>query len=141
MTFRIFLYISDMKPKVRHPRLYAFYDSKIINSLYIVTIISLLMCGCSASLTPPLACASLSFLFAVGYSVWFWTKKPQTVVTNKWLSSINGLFTLYFLIIVAMKTDNQWWYIFPLLCGVTVLFITMINPKDETVDLSHPSNT
>lgn len=122
-----------MKQKIQHPRLDAFYNDKVVNTMMTVTLISLMTTGCTTTLTMPLCCASLAFALAVGYSIWFWTKKPAKVVINRWLSDMNGLLTLYFLITAAMDGKSEWWYIFPALCGIVMLFVAITRDKDQTV--------
>lgn len=120
-----------MEKEIRHRRLYAFYNSKVLNALMIVIINGIFLMGYYKTYLLPAICSSSAFLLFLGYSVWLWIKKPKEITINAWLSDISGIFTLYFLVIAAMKTDNQWWYIFPVVCSVFILFITMINPKND----------
>lgn len=124
-----------MKQNIRHPRLHAFYSSKVLNSLMMVIVVSLLMMLYTGSLLLPGICCALALAFFIGYALWFWIKKPKTVVVNEWLSSLTGWFILYFLIVGAMKSPNPWWYIFPVALAVPALFITLVNNKDERVEL------
>ena len=65
------------------------------------------------------------------YAIWFWVRKPESIVINSWISDMNGWFTLYFLIISAMNAPGQWWYIFPVVSSVILFFISLIRDKDE----------
>lgn len=130
------MYIRGMKAKIRHLRLNEFYTDKVMNSMIIVMLISLMAAGCTSTPTLPVCCAALALALAVGYALWFWIKKPDKVVTNKWLSEMNGLLMLYFLITAAMDGKSEWWYIFPVVCGIATLFTALTTDKDETVDLT-----
>lgn len=46
---------------------------------------------------------------------------------------MNGLLTLYFLITAAMDGKSEWWYIFPAICGIVMLFAAITRDKDQTV--------
>lgn len=125
--------IEFMQKEIRHRRLYAFYHSKVLNALMIVIIVGIFLMGYYKSYLLPIICSATAFLLFIGYTAWLWIKKPKEIVINKWLSDISGTFTLYFLIVAAMKGANQWWHIFPIVCAVLILFIIMINPKyDKT---------
>jgi len=84
----------------------------------------------------PLLCSAISFLAALGYTIWFCVKKPDKVVVNRWLSDIDGKYTLYFLIVLNIKEPSDWWFTFPAVCGVALLFISLVNNKDEVFDIS-----
>ncbi len=124
-----------MKQNLRHRRLYAFYQSKVLNALMIVVIISLLLMVYTESMLLPLICGSLAFLLFIGYSLWLWIKKPKSIIINKQLSDLKSILTLYVLIIVVMDASNQWWYITPIALSVVILFISMVNNRDETFDI------
>ena len=125
-----------MDTKIRHRRLYAFYKSKVLNALMIVIELSLLLIPICQDLLLPVGCASVAFAMFIGYALWIWIRKPARVVINKWLSGIGMCFTLYFLCVVALKSDNQWWYVFAFVCGVVTLFITLVTDKDEVFEIS-----
>ncbi|MBD5356015.1 MAG: hypothetical protein HDR88_03280 [Bacteroides sp.] len=124
------------KIKVYHPRLYAFFQSKVINSMMIVINIALLMTGCTKDLIVPFSVASVSFLLALSYTVWFWIKRPQRIVINSWLSNMSGYFSFYFLSVGAMKNLNELWFIFPAIIGVCLLFVNLIKNHDEVFNIS-----
>lgn len=124
-----------MEKQIRHRRLHAFYNSKVLNSLMIVVIASLLSAGYTNTFLMPVVCASVALGLFIGYSLWLWIKKPQRVVVNGWLSEMNGLLTLYFLIICALDSGSPWWYVLPSVCAIGVFFINMIRPKDEIFEI------
>ena len=102
------------KVEIRHRRLYAFYESKVLNALMITVVTSLLLMAYTQSMLLPVICGSIVLACFIAYSRWFWVKKPQKIVINKWLSYMNGWFTLYFLIITAMDAHNKSRYITPI---------------------------
>ena len=124
-----------MKKEIRHRRLHAFYQSKVLNALMIVIIVNLLLMAYMSSMLLPAICGSLSLLFYIGYALWLWIKKPRTIIINSWLSNINGWYTLYFLIIAALKSSNPWWYITPAALAVVALFILLITDHDESFEI------
>lgn len=121
-----------MTTSIRHPRLYAYQRSKVLSSLCVVIVCSLLSAGYAHTLVWPVAVAAAAFAVFVAYSVWFWVRKPPSIVVNYWLSSMSTLFTLYFLIVAAMMPDNPWWYIFPTLCGAVTIIIAITRRHDVT---------
>lgn len=125
-----------MKQEIRHRRLQAFFTSKVLNSLMIVIIVSLLVMAGTKTMLLPAVCGALALLLFIGYSLWLWIKKPERIIINRWLSGINGWFTLYYLIISAMKAPNEWWYITPVAFAVVLLFISLVKDQnDEPFDI------
>lgn len=124
-----------MKQNIRHRRLHAFYTSKVLNALMIVVIVNLWLMAYMKSMLLPVVCGSLALLFFIGYSLWLWIKKPKSIIINNWLSSLNGFYVLYYLIIAPMKAPNQWWYITPIVFSVVILFLALINKQDEKFDI------
>ena len=122
--------------KVRHRRLCAFCESKVLNALMLTMVTCLLLMAYTQSMLLPVICGSIALLCFIGYSIWLWVKKPQRIVINKWLSDINGWFTLYFLIIMAMDAPNKWWYITPICFAVCILCICLIRNQDEWFDIT-----
>ena len=116
---------------IRHRRLHAFFQSKVLNSFMIVTIVSLLAMQCCTSMLMPLVCAATAMLFFIGYALWIWIKKPKSIVINNWISNLNSSFVFYYLIISASKSTNEWWYIFPAVSAICMLFIAMVTSHDE----------
>lgn len=101
----------------------------------IIVIVNLMLIGYTNSMLLPVICGTLALLMFIGYSIWFWLKKPKSIVINTWLSDMNGGYTLYFLIISTMKAPNQWWWIVPIAFSVVMLFISLINNKDEKFEI------
>lgn len=124
------------KGEIRHRRLYAFYESKVLNALMITVVTSLLLAAYTQSMLMPIICGAIALTCFIGYSIWLWVKKPQKIVINKWLSYMNGWFTLYFLIITAMDAPNKWWYITPICFAVCILCISLIRNQDEMFDIN-----
>ena len=83
----------------------------------------------------PIICGSLALLFFIGYSLWLWIRKPGCIVINGFLSDYNGYLIVYFLIVGALKTPKQWWYIFPVVSSVILFFIVMIKNFDSQFDI------
>ncbi|MDE6136160.1 MAG: hypothetical protein K2F97_01645 [Muribaculaceae bacterium] len=121
-----------MNNPIRHPRLYAYLRSKVLNLLSITIMCSLLFCGYLHSILWPVVVASAAFAAFVGYSIWFWTRNPAQIIINHWLSNISSLFALYFLIVAAMTPANPWWYIFPAICGAIALVAGFMRLHDIT---------
>lgn len=132
-TQRIFI----MKQEIRHRRLHAFYQSKVLNALMIVVCVSLTMMGYMHSIELPAVCALVAFVLFVGYSFWLWFKKPQKIVINGTLSNISGIYTLYFIAIALFPIEsvNPWWYCLPAICAIVVMFICMIRPSDKVFEI------
>ncbi len=100
-----------------------------------VVIVSLLLMAYTKSMLLPVICGTLAALFFIGYSLWLWIKKPKSIIINNLLSNLNGAFIYYYLIIIAIDSPNQWWYITPFALSVVLLFISLINYKDEKFDI------
>ena len=111
--------------------MYAFFRSKVLNSLMILMIVCLFLMSYTGFMLLPSVCGSLALLLFASYAIWFWVRKPESIVINSWISDMNGWFTLYFLIISAMNAPGQWWYIFPVVSSVILFFISLIRDKDE----------
>lgn len=122
--------------RIRHRRLYAFYESKVLNALMITVVTCLLLMAYTQSMLLPVICAAIALLCFIGYSAWLWYKKPRRILIDKWLSNINGWFTLYFLIVTAMDAPGRWWYITPICFAVCILCICLIRNHDEWFDIS-----
>ena len=124
-----------MKSEIRHRRLNAFFKSKVLNSLMILIVESLLLMRYFDSILIPGICCGICLLCFIGYSLWLWIKKPESIVINDWLSNITGYFTLYFLIILAINNPGVWWYIFPSAVAVIIFFVTLVTKHDENYDI------
>lgn len=124
-----------MGRNIRHPRLYAFYQSKVLNTLMIVFINALLLMDWFIQAgyywMVPLICSAVAFVLFAGYALWLWVCKPGTIVINRWLSEMSGYLTLYCLAVVVMRAGNQWWYILPAVCSIVMFVVLTVKPKDE----------
>lgn len=120
-----------MKPQIRHRRLYAFYNSKVLNSLMIVIVLCLFLMLYMHDMLLPVLCGSIALACFIGYSLWLWIGKPASVVINTWLSQIDGLLTLYFLVVCTMRDAGRWWSIVPVALTVVLFFVSLIQDKDE----------
>lgn len=116
--------------KIRHRRLHAFHESKVLNVLMIVLIMMLEWMNCTGLSLIPGLCGLIALLFFIGYSLWLWFKKPAEIPINPGLSNFNGYFILYFLITSVMKDTNEWWFIFPILAGMVTLCIYLVRNDD-----------
>lgn len=124
-----------MEPQIRHKRLHAFFQSKVLNSLMIVGEVALLLTGYLESLTLPVVCASIAFVLFIVYSLWIWIGQPRSIVINNVLSNASGLLTLYFLIIAACSPVNPWWFAVPAIGAIVLMFVCMIKPTDEIFEI------
>lgn len=126
-----------MKQEIRHRRLHAFFESKVLSSLTIVLSVSLTMIGYMKSLELPVVCASVAFALFVSYSLWFWIKKPQQIVINNMLSNVSGFFTLYFIAIALFPIEsvNPWWYCMPAIAAIILMFVSVIKPSDKVFEI------
>lgn len=98
-------------------------------------VLSLLQVGYLKSMELPVVCSSASFALFIGYSLWLWLKKPKQIVVNVWLSDLTIWFTLFFLIVAAMKATSWMWYTFPIVAAIVMWFIDMIYPHDKLFDI------
>lgn len=124
--------------QIRHRRLNAFYTSKTLNSLMIVLVDVFCLWYCIGTEFTPLIAALLITTFAliISYSCWLWFCKPAKIVINESLSDMSALMFFYFLVVSVMKSANQWWYIFPIVASIVILFIQQIRPKDELFEIT-----
>lgn len=124
-----------MEEKIIHRRLYAFFNSKALNMLMLICVLSLTQIGYLQSMLLPVSCASVAFALFIGYSLWIWIKKPERVIIDTWLSSRTIWFTLYFLVIVNFSDLSVWWYILPLVAAIILLFVSIVRPHDRHFDI------
>lgn len=121
---------------IRHRRLEAFFKSKVLNSLMIVIVVCLLLMAYTHAMLLPVLCGAVALSFFVAYSLWLWIWKPKRVVVNSLLSDTSGLFTLYFIVVLAMDEPAPVWYVFPAVAAVVLLFITMVKASDEMFEIN-----
>lgn len=125
-----------MKTKIRHPRLYAFYESKVLNSLLILIIVSLYLPRFTTSILMPAVCGITALVFFLSYATWFWIKKPVKVTINPWLSDFNGYFIAYYLIVTALDSTSILWYLFPIVICIPMIFANLINSSDSIFEIA-----
>ena len=126
-----------MKPgKIRHRRLYAFFESKVLNVLMLIVEICLMAMACTQSMLLPTICGTAALMSFLGYAIWFWVRKPQQIIIDKCLSGINGWFTLYFLIVMAMDAPNRWWYIMPISIAICVVIVCLLRKQGKCFDIT-----
>lgn len=104
--------------------------------MQIPIIVSLLCIKPFDTILLPALCASVAAAAAISYSAWFWIVKPDKIVINPWLSDMSGLLTLYFLIVTAYDPDNKWWFYFPILCSVAILFVSLVRNHDRIYNIT-----
>lgn len=124
-----------MKQEIRHRRLYAFYNSKVLNVLLVIGVISLLQMDCLESMLLPGVCAITAFALFIGYTLWLWIKKPEQITINRWLSNTTIYFTLYYLIVINFSNLAWWWLAAPIIAAIILCFIDMIHPHDESFEI------
>lgn len=124
-----------MKNEIRHRRLHAFYKSKVLNALMMVVMLCLMLLAYTKSMLLPVVSGSIAFALFIGYAIWFWIKKPKSIIINNWLSDFNGWSMIYYLILVAMNLSNPWWYITYMIFAIIILFLAMTNNQDQKFDI------
>lgn len=130
---------QDIMIIIKQKRLYAFFNSKVINSMMLIMEFFILLIPCFNDVMVPIICGAASLLLIIGYTVWLFVKKPAKITVNKWLSEISSLYTIYFLIVIAMDKFSIWWDIFAVLIFISIFFISLIKPKDRVFLLDSQS--
>ena len=77
------------KDKIENRRLYAFLRSQTLTILMLLAFSCLFLMQYLNDLIIPSIIGGIIFSMAIGYSIWFWIKKPKGIVINKWLSNIS----------------------------------------------------
>ena len=121
--------------EIRHRRLYAFYNSRVLNALMIVVVDALMLMACYKTMLLPVVCSSVALLLFIGYALWLWLAKPRQIIINTLLSDVSGYLLLYFLIMGAVRPESEWWYIAPLVGSIVAMFVTMTNNRDKLFDI------
>lgn len=127
---------TPTKREIRHRRLYAFFESKILNAMMIA--ISSFLCLMAYPPTQELGvCGAITALaLFIGYSLWLWIKKPQRIIINRRFSLFSTVYCFYFLILLLFHpTEIGWLYLFPAVFIIIFLFIAMMKNVDETFDI------
>ncbi len=120
-----------MEQTIRHRRLYAFFQSKVLNGLMILIVVCLLMATDRELALFPLACGALALILFAGYSLWVWIRKPASLVINNTLSTLSSLYTLYFLIVRSIDLAGEWWSLAPTLLSIPVLMVALCGYGDR----------
>ncbi len=124
------------KPQeIRHRRLYAFFNNKVLNVLSLIVIVSLTQIGYLREIIGPTICAAFAFALGLGYGLWFWIKKPKKIIINRWISDRNIWFTLYFLVVTGFQWTSMWVCLAPILAAILLLFLNLLRPKDELFEI------
>ncbi|MDE7473681.1 MAG: hypothetical protein K2M68_08885 [Muribaculaceae bacterium] len=121
--------------EIRHRRLYAFYNSRVLNALMIVVVDALLLMACYNTMLLPVVCSSVALLLFIGYALWLWIAKPRVEVINRRLSDMSGYLMLYFLIMSVVRPESEWWYIIPLVASIAAMFVTLTRSNDEAFEI------
>ena len=117
------------KDKIENRRLYAFLRSQTLTILMLMAFSCLFLMPYLNELISPGIIGGVIFSMAIGYSIWFWIKKPKEIVINNWLSNISSMFILYWFIVNAMDNPNKIWYIFPLFCCIASIGIVLVKQR------------
>ena len=86
----------------------------------------------------PGVCGALTLALFIGYSVWFWVKKPARVVINPWLSACaSGYTVLFFIVLLCEPTNaNEWWFITPVAASIFLLFRALtVSGSDKVFEI------
>lgn len=125
-----------MEKEIKHRRLYAFNNSKVLCALTIAMVAGISLLGCCESWLTPLVCFSTALVLYIGYSLWLWFGKPGEIVINTHLSDMRFYLVLYILILSVLKVQNIWWFILPMVCSIILMFVSMLRFKDEVFVIS-----
>lgn len=106
-------------------RLYAFLRSQTLTILMLLEIACLFLMPYLNDLILPGIIGGVIFSMVIGYSFWFWIKKPSEIVINTWLSNISSVYLFYWFIVNAMDNPDKIWYVFPL-TSMAALFVFVL---------------
>ena len=118
-----------MEEKIENRRLYAFLRSQTLTILMLLAFSCLFLMPYLNDLIIPGIIGGAIFCMAIGYSCWFWIKKPKEIVINNWLSNISSVFLIYWFIVNAMDNPNKIWFLFPLICLVALFIIVLVKQR------------
>ena len=125
-----------MELEVRHKRLYAFYNSLVLNVLMCIEVILLCVMSYSRMMVLPGVLAGILLLVMLGYSAWLWIKKPREIVIDKWLADVSAYSTILFLIVLAIDPDDRWWYLVPAASTFIILITALIRKRSQKFSIS-----
>ena len=117
------------KDKIENRRLFAFLKSQTLTILMLLMFSCLFLMRLLNDLIIPGIIGGGIFSMAIGYTCWFWIKKPKYITINNWLSNISSVFILYWFIVNAMKEPNKMWMVFPLICCLVSLVIVLVKQR------------
>ena len=117
------------KDKIENRRLYAFLRSQTLTILMLLAFSCLFLMPYLNDLIIPGIIGGVIFSVAIGYSIWFWIKKPKEIVINNWLSNISSVFLFYWFIVNAMDNPNKILYIIPIICMVALFVIVLVKQR------------
>ena len=117
------------KDKIENRRLYAFLRSQTLTILMLLAFSCLFLMPYLNDLIIPGIIGGVIFSVAIGYSIWFWIKKPKEIVINNWLSNISSVFLFYWFIVNAMDNPNKILYIIPIICLVPLFVIVLVKQR------------
>ena len=117
------------KTKIENRRLYAFLRSQTLTILMLMAFSCIFLIQYLNDLIIPSIIGGVIFSMAIGYSIWFWIKKPKEIVINNWLSNISSVFLFYWFIVNAMDNPNKILYIIPIICMVALFVIVLVKQR------------
>ena len=117
------------KDKIENRRLYAFLRSQTLTILMDMAFSCLFLMPYLNDLIIPAIIGGVIFSVAIGYSIWFWIKKPKEIVINNWLSNISSVFLFYWFIVNAMDNPNKILYIIPIICLVPLFVMVLVKQR------------
>ena len=117
------------KTKIENRRLYAFLRSQTLTILMLLAFSCLFLMPYLNYLIIPGIIGGVIFSMAIGYSIWFWIKKPKEIVINNWLSIISSVFLFYWFIVNAMDNPNKILYLIPIICMAALIVIVLVKQR------------
>ena len=117
------------KDKIENRRLYAFLRSQTLTILMLLAFSCLFLMPYLNDLMIPGIIGGVIFCMAIGYSLWFWIKKPKKIVINNWLSNISNVFIFYWFIINTINNSNKILYLLPRICMVALFLIVLVKQR------------
>lgn len=120
----------NMALEIRHKRLYAFYNSRVLSILMCIAEALLCLMAYSGSMQWFGIPMGLVLLLMVGYTAWLWIKKPAQIVIDKWLAGVTIYPFVLFGIIEIADPENSIWYLVP--CALACIFLIASLFKNTT---------
>ena len=117
------------KEKIENRRVYAFLRSQTLTILMLLAFSCIFLMPYLNDLIIPGIIGGVIFSVAIGYSIWFWIKKPKEIIINNWLSNISSVFLFYWFIVNVMDNPNKILYIIPIICMVALFVIVLVKQR------------